>query len=274
MDLKRISAPEAKKKIDEEGYRLLDVRSMPEFAAGHPDGAYNVPFLHKTPQGMIPNQDFARIVQFIFPDKEAKIITSCQMGGRSIRAANELLNLGYRNVLDMRGGFASEKSDSGATVNAGWKESGLPVEEGEPEGRSYKWINNEANQTRKQEAPPAAQAHGSDGHDHSTHANELHDPTENRFASARRTVLCRKLGKELPGLKRRPYPGELGERIYNEISAEAWSAWVEHCKMILNEYRIHSADQNAMRMLMEQCELFLFGEGGLKHPEGYVPEKR
>ena len=83
-----------------------------------------------------------------------------------------------------------------------------------------------------------------------------------------------KLGKQLPGLKRRPYPGPLGERIFNEISADAWSMWVEHCKMILNEYRIHSADQNAMKMLMEQCELFLFGEGGIKHPEGYVPEKR
>jgi Fe-S cluster biosynthesis and repair protein YggX len=87
-------------------------------------------------------------------------------------------------------------------------------------------------------------------------------------------VFCKKLNQELPGLKRRPYPGPLGERIFQEISADAWSVWVEHCKMILNEYRIHSADQNAMKMLMEQCELFLFGEGGMKHPEGYVPENK
>src|SRR5688572_15531460 len=153
MDLKRVSAEEAKKLLDQEGYQLLDVRSMPEFSAGHPDGAYNVPFLHKTPQGMIPNQDFARIVQFLFPDRSTKIITSCGMGGRSLRAANELKNLGYQNVVDLRGGFSSEKTDDGAVVHLGWQDAGLPVEEGEPEGRSYKWINNEANKTSKKEEP-------------------------------------------------------------------------------------------------------------------------
>jgi Fe-S cluster biosynthesis and repair protein YggX/rhodanese-related sulfurtransferase len=282
MDLKRVSAEEAKKLVEEEGYRLLDVRSMPEFSSGHPSGAINVPLLHRTPQGNIPNPDFTRIVQFVFPERDAKIITTCNMGARSLRAANELKNLGYQNVIDMRGGFNSERGDDGSVIHQGWQDAGLPVEEGEPEGRSYKWINNEANKAKKQDAEPAQAApaqehghsHGDHGHDHSTHANTLHDPGANRFASSRRTVMCAKLGKELPGLKRRPYPGPLGERIYNEISADAWAAWVEHCKMILNEYRIHSADQNAMKMLMEQCETFLFGEGGIKHPEGYVPEKR
>jgi Fe-S cluster biosynthesis and repair protein YggX/rhodanese-related sulfurtransferase len=272
MDLKRVSAADAKKLMEQEGYRLLDVRSMPEFSAGHPDGAYNVPLLHRTPQGNIPNPDFSRIVTFVFPDRSTKIITSCSMGARSLRAANELKNLGYQNIIDLRGGFESEKNEDGSVLNQGWVDAGLPVEKGEPEGRSYKWINNEANKSKKQEADLAGgPAHD---HDHSTHANLLHDPMENRFASSRRMVMCKKLGKELPGLKRRPYPGPLGERIYHEISADAWAGWVEHCKMILNEYRIHSADQNAMKMLMEQCELFLFGEGGVKHPEGYVPEKR
>lgn len=263
MELKRISAAEAKKLMDDEGYRLLDVRSMPEFVEEHPDGAYNVPYLHKTPQGMIPNQDFARIVEYLFPDKSAKIITSCQMGGRSVRAASELKNLGYQNVMDMRGGFGGERDPDGQLVNPGWKDSGLPVEEGEPEGRSYKWINNEANKERVKEAAPAPES-----------AAPVGDLSMNRFASDKRKVFCVKLQKELPGLKRRPYPGPLGERIYNEISAEAWNVWVEHCKMIINEYRIHSADQNAMKMLMDQCESFLFGEGGVSAPEGYVPENK
>jgi Fe-S cluster biosynthesis and repair protein YggX/rhodanese-related sulfurtransferase len=265
MVLKRVSVDEAKKLLDGEGYVLLDVRSMPEFSAAHPTGAYNVPFLHKTPQGMIPNQDFARIVQFLFPDKNAKIVTSCQMGGRSVRAANELSNLGYQNIVDMRGGFGGERDESGRVINAGWKDSGLPSEEGEPDGRSYKWINNEANKAR---SPAKAEEH------HHEAAAPHGDPSMNRFASGRRKVQCVKLGKELPGLKRRPYPGPLGERIFAEVSAEAWNLWVEHCKMIVNEYRIHAADQSAMKMLMEQCETFLFGDGGAHRPEGYVPEKR
>ncbi|CAN0555274.1 unnamed protein product, partial [Laminaria digitata] len=85
-----------------------------------------------------------------------------------------------------------------------------------------------------------------------------------------RKVHCVKLDRDLPGLKRRPYPGPLGERIFNEVSAEAWNEWVEHSKMIINEYRINSADPSAIKLLMEQCEAFVFGEG-VERPEGYVP---
>ena len=117
MDLKRVGAEEAKKLVEEEGYQLLDVRSMPEFSEGHPEGAYNVPLLHKTPQGNIPNPDFTRIVQFVFPDRETKIITTCAMGARSLRAANELKkpamtteavaeSVGYQSVAAFRRAFA------------------------------------------------------------------------------------------------------------------------------------------------------------------------
>lgn len=264
MDLKRVSAEEAKKLVDEEGYVVVDVRSMPEYAEEHAEGSVNIPLLHKTPQGMIPNEDFARVIQFRFPDTDAKIVTTCQMGGRSVRAAQQLGNLGYKNVVDLRGGFGSERDESGKILHPGWKDSGYPVGTGEPEGQSYKSINNAANQARQEaEAPKDAAP-----------APEAAQPVvsgASRFASATRKVNCVRLGKELPGLKRRPYPGELGQRIYDTISAEAWNAWVEHSKMIINEYRINSADPKAIKLLMEQCESFLFGEGATA-PEGYVPE--
>src|SRR5262249_8447329 len=145
MNLKRITADEAKRMIDEEGYALLDVRSMPEYGAEHAQGAFNVPYLHRAPQGMIPNPDFSRIVQALFPDTGAKLITSCQMGGRSIRAAAELMNLGYTNVVDLRGGFGSERDDAGEVVAQGWKDAGLPIETGETPGRNYKEIQLKTN---------------------------------------------------------------------------------------------------------------------------------
>ncbi len=262
MDLKRVSAEEAKKLVEDDGYVVVDVRSMPEYAEEHAEGSVNIPFLHRTPQGMIPNEDFARIVQFRFPDTDAKIVTTCQMGGRSVRAAQQLLNLGYKNVVDLRGGFGSERDEGGNIVHPGWKDSGYAVETGEPEGFSYKSINNEANQARQEAAAASAPA------EEPAAAPAMAGP--NRFASTTRTVQCARLGKELPGLKRRPYPGELGQRIFDTISAEAWNAWVEHSKMIINEYRINSADPKAIKLLMEQCEQFLFGDGAAR-PEGYVP---
>jgi Fe-S cluster biosynthesis and repair protein YggX/rhodanese-related sulfurtransferase len=263
MDLTRVSAEEAKRLIDVEGYVLLDVRSIAEFGDRHAAGAYNVPFLHKTAQGMIPNQDFAKVVQGLFPDPETRLVTSCQMGGRSVRAAAELKSLGYRNVVDLRGGFGSEKDDAGRVIHPGWLDSSLPVEEGGGGDRAYESLF--ARVFPKPEAPAAV----------APHAAEHHAPSGegmNRFASDKRTVACVKLHKTLPGLKRRPYPGPLGERIFQEISAEAWNQWVEHSKMIINEYRIQTSDPKAMQLLTEQCEAFLFGAGGVKRPEGYVPE--
>lgn len=261
MDLERISPEEAKRRVREEGALLLDVRSMPEYAEGHPEGAHNVPFLHKTPNGMIPNQDFARVIEYLAPDKDAPIVTHCQMGGRSVRAAQELKSLGYTKVSDMLGGFGSEKDDAGTILNKGWADSQLPVETGEPEGRSYKSLAMGLN-TKESGAAAAAE----------TPEESADDDGTNRFASTQRRVQCQHLKRELPGLKRRPYPGPLGERIFDEISAKAWDGWVEHSKMIINEYRINAADPNAVQILMEQCEQYFFGDGQVARPEGYVPE--
>ena len=88
-----------------------------------------------------------------------------------------------------------------------------------------------------------------------------------------RMVKCVKLGRELPGLDRIPWKGELGKRIYEHVSKDAWSMWVNHSKMLLNEYRLNPLDPRAQKIMEEQMEMFFFGEGA-KLPESYVPPKQ
>jgi Fe-S cluster biosynthesis and repair protein YggX len=85
-----------------------------------------------------------------------------------------------------------------------------------------------------------------------------------------RTVVCKKLQRELPAMPYKPFQNELGQRIYDEISAEAWKMWIEHSKMIVNEYRLDLTSRKAHDVLLEQCEAFLFGEGAALPPD-YVP---
>ncbi|GAB4411894.1 MAG: oxidative damage protection protein [Bryobacter sp.] len=86
-----------------------------------------------------------------------------------------------------------------------------------------------------------------------------------------RMVQCAKLKQELPGLKEIPFDGHpLGERIYQEVSAEAWKQWVEHMKMLMNEYRLNLGNPEAQQFLLDQMEKYFFGEGAEKPPE-YVP---
>ena len=85
-----------------------------------------------------------------------------------------------------------------------------------------------------------------------------------------RTVNCVKLGKEGEGMDFAPYPGELGKRIWEGISKEAWAAWLKHQTMLINENRLSGADQRARKYLMDQAEKFLF-EGGGDGASGYVP---
>jgi len=88
-----------------------------------------------------------------------------------------------------------------------------------------------------------------------------------------RTVFCSYLKRESEGLDRVPYPGELGQRIYDNISQEAWQQWVRHQTMLLNEYRLSPIDPKARKFLVEEMEKFLFG-GGAQKPEGYVSPDR
>ena len=75
-------------------------------------------------------------------------------------------------------------------------------------------------------------------------------------------VQCAKLGKELPALERPPFPGDLGERIFNEVSAMGWEMWREHSSLLINHYGLNMADPRAQEFLYEQMEEFLFGGGG------------
>ena len=85
-----------------------------------------------------------------------------------------------------------------------------------------------------------------------------------------RTVHCVKLGKDAEGLDFAPYPGELGKRLWESVSKEAWAAWLKHQTMLVNENRLNLADQRARQYLARQMEQFFFG-GGADQPPGYVP---
>jgi len=85
--------------------------------------------------------------------------------------------------------------------------------------------------------------------------------------------MCKKLGKELPGLDEKPWPGELGQRIYDNISAAAWKMWEDRMKMILNEYRLMPWQKEAQDLMAKHMEEFLFGEGSALPPE-YVPQQQ
>jgi Fe-S cluster biosynthesis and repair protein YggX len=86
-----------------------------------------------------------------------------------------------------------------------------------------------------------------------------------------RMVMCAKLGRELPGLDEPPFESELGERIYNEISQQAWEMWPEYQIILINHFGLTLNDPNARQFLREQMEDFFFGEDA-KMPEGWTPE--
>ena len=84
-----------------------------------------------------------------------------------------------------------------------------------------------------------------------------------------RKVHCLLLKREAEGLDYLPYPGELGKRIYDNISKEAWAQWVAHQTMLINEYRLTPIEPKARALLVAEMEKFLFGAGAAK-PDGYV----
>jgi Fe-S cluster biosynthesis and repair protein YggX len=94
-------------------------------------------------------------------------------------------------------------------------------------------------------------------------------PSENRSG---RIVHCVKFQKDLPGLDKAPWPGDLGRRIYENVSADAWKLWEERMKMILNEYRLMPWQKEAQELVAKHMEDFFFGESAAL-PPGYVPEQ-
>ncbi len=82
-----------------------------------------------------------------------------------------------------------------------------------------------------------------------------------------RMVNCVKLGHEAEGLDKPPYPGELGQRIFEQVSKQAWGDWLKHQTMLINEYRLSPIDPKARTFLEEQMEQFFFGDGGETPPD-------
>lgn len=105
----------------------LDVRSVPEFEAGHAAGAINIPLMHFAPgAGMSPNQEFPAVAEAVLA-KDAKIIVGCKTGGRSARACELMSQMGFTNVTNMRGGFGGLTDNTGKLVEPGWSTLGLPT---------------------------------------------------------------------------------------------------------------------------------------------------
>jgi rhodanese-related sulfurtransferase len=139
MSVKRI-APKEALELMHTGWTYVDVRSVPEYEAGHPAGAYNIPLMHFVPgRGMSPNPEFAAVFGKHFA-KDAKVIVGCKTAGRSLRAAEMLASSGWTSVVDMRGGFEGERDMTGASIVAGWRESGLPVETAAPAERTWEGL--------------------------------------------------------------------------------------------------------------------------------------
>lgn len=130
MPVNRVSPNEAHDLIQNEGYTYLDVRSVPEFTAGHPEGAVNVPLMNASPGGgMAPNPEFQQQVEARFP-KDAKLVVGCLAGGRSARACDILSGAGYTSLVDQRAGWGGARDAAGRITEPGWEAAGLPTSQG------------------------------------------------------------------------------------------------------------------------------------------------
>lgn len=86
-----------------------------------------------------------------------------------------------------------------------------------------------------------------------------------------RMVNCAKLKRRLPGMEKPPMPGEFGQRIYDNVSQQAWDMWQEHSRLLINHYGLNLADPDSRQILRQEMERFLFGDTEEK-PEGWEPE--
>jgi rhodanese-related sulfurtransferase len=135
MPVKRVP-PDQAARLLHEGWKFIDVRSVPEFEQGHPSGAYNVPLMHRTASGMAPNSEFLPTMEARF-GKDEKLILGCGSGNRSLRAAQMLESHGYTELMDMRGGMRGETDHSGAVACEGWLSRDLPLSRSAEAGHSY-----------------------------------------------------------------------------------------------------------------------------------------
>ncbi len=142
MSVTHVGVQEAHRLQTDDGYTYVDVRSVPEYERGHPDGAHNVPLLHfdqRTGQ-MRPNPDFLAVMQANYP-VDAKLLVGCQVGGRSGKAAMLLAQSGYAPV-NVKGGFGGHTDPAtGQVIDEGWSQAGLPVAVGDSDTVGYQALH-------------------------------------------------------------------------------------------------------------------------------------
>jgi rhodanese-related sulfurtransferase len=133
MEIRQTTPPDAYEILQRDSTAVyLDVRTAEEFAAGHPEGAINVPVLFFRGGGSSPNPDFVSTVQRLVP-QTTPLLVGCQAGGRSQRGSELLIAAGYSNVSNVRGGFGGARDQTGRVVIPGWRDAGLPVTTGPAE---------------------------------------------------------------------------------------------------------------------------------------------
>jgi Fe-S cluster biosynthesis and repair protein YggX len=89
-----------------------------------------------------------------------------------------------------------------------------------------------------------------------------------------RMVNCVKLGREAEAMKYKPFNDEFGQKLFENVSQEAWKMWLEHSKMLINEYRLDLLSPAAQKILREQCDKFFFGEGAQLPPDYVAPKAK
>ncbi len=88
-----------------------------------------------------------------------------------------------------------------------------------------------------------------------------------------RTIFCSKLQQEAEGMSKSPFPGPMGEKIFNNVSKQAWKMWLSHQTMLINEYRLSLIDPKAREFLQEEMQKYFFGEGS-EMPSGFTPKEK
>lgn len=145
MAVKQVSVTEAHD-LQKQGWTYVDVRSTPEFERAHPAGAVHVPLLdvdEDTGQ-MAPNPDFSRVMRANF-STDSKLLLGCQMGGRSMRAAQMLDASGFTSVANVRGGFGGARDPMTGRAEIGWADANLPVDS---ESSSYQDLLSKADESQ------------------------------------------------------------------------------------------------------------------------------
>lgn len=144
MPISQITPKDAQTRLQAgEDTLYLDVRSEPEFAAGHAPGAINIPLMHMDPatRRMSPNGDFLRVAQANLR-ADRNLVVGCAAGGRSQKACEILAGAGYANLANIRGGFLGMRDPMGRVLEPGWTQEGLPVTQDLPEASVYSTLKN------------------------------------------------------------------------------------------------------------------------------------